>query len=142
MMTRRDFCKWLAALAVGPNASPEQLAACEKAHDANAPHSEHDLISITDFMISFGGTPRDVAYRVSLHKDGDERFWLASINHRATLAMHVEPRAPMLTTMQGLAFCCETEELGGSPAALIGGVRYFDMDGKLLHKDWSHIRRF
>ena len=51
MSTRRDFVKFLALIAAGTAARPEQIAAFEEYYEANAPRAD-DLVAVDEISIS------------------------------------------------------------------------------------------
>jgi hypothetical protein len=50
-MDRRDFVQFLAAIAAGMSAMPEQLAAFEKYYEANVPNTSEELVSVDEIWM-------------------------------------------------------------------------------------------
>lgn len=49
---RRDFVKWLALIAAGAAAQPDQIRAFEEYYDANTPRQFSSLIAVDEILVS------------------------------------------------------------------------------------------
>jgi hypothetical protein len=52
MMDRHEFVRWLAVIAAGAAALPEQIAAFERYYEVNTPQVAEGLVSIDEIFIS------------------------------------------------------------------------------------------
>ncbi len=134
-MTRREFGKYLALLAAGASALPAQLQAFERLYEVNLPQAATGLIQVNDFWVGFR-SPKDLAVRFLLTL-GKRREIPFVLNYRASLRYVSPMDAPLLTTLEDLAWDLDaTEREPGdrtdiARAEFEGALRVTDQDGRI-----------
>jgi hypothetical protein len=133
-MTRREFCRHIALLAVGAMALTEQIDALERTYLVSSEHlSDSGIASVEEFFIGFNGMPSDTTAEL-IFTDG-VRSRPISMNTRASIRWI--PTAPMswITSVDTFRWIYRNTKAEQNPdlyssLQLDGWVSWLDSDGR------------
>lgn len=132
---RRDFIQWLALIAAGAMARPEQISAFERYYEANTPQVETGLISIDEIYI--GGLAQASTPVVFM-----------TTPHRLNLALNLfggicrwvaQPDGKMVVTTEEFAWKFESHGTTLTRHMIKGHISYVDQKLRRHYRDLDAI---